>query len=231
MSRLLACAIAACFLSACTCRADPPERDAPAPETGRIDLPAAERKSGLPVEAALAQRRSVRRYASRALKLAEIGQLLWAAQGINDPGGRLRTAPSAGATFPMEIYLVCGEVEGLSAGVYHYLPASHQLERTGGRDLRGPLAETALGQSWIREAPAVLVAAAVMARTRSRYGDRTRRYVHMEAGHIAQNVHLQAESLMLGTVVVGAFDDAGVARIMGMRAGMEPVWLMPVGGR
>lgn len=199
---------------------------ATAPET--IALPDVARDGQVPVERALAGRRSVREFAADPIPLSAVSQLLWAAQGITDPTG-LRTAPSAGALYPLEVYLVAGAVSGLPAGVYHYEPRSHRLRRVLKGDARAGLAEAALDQEWLAEAPAVIVLAAVYERTERRYGERAARYVHMEAGHAAQNVYLQAESLGLGTTLVGAFRDDAVARAIGLLEPAKPLGLLPIG--
>lgn len=180
------------------------------------------------LEQLLAQRRSIRDYQTSAVELAEIGQLLWAAQGITHSQG-LRTAPSAGALYPLELYVVTGRVEGLAQGVYHYDPGHHQLKKTREGDLRDALTRAALSQGWVKSAPAVIVFTADYARTARKYGKRAKRYVHIEAGHAAQNLFLQAESLGLATVVVGAFDDDEVARVLRLPADIQPLLLMPVG--
>jgi SagB-type dehydrogenase family enzyme len=178
------------------------------------------------VEHALLHRRSVRTFADESLTISQVGQLLWAAQGwTRGPIGR--TAPSAGATYPMELYLVAGKVTGLKPGVYHYLPDGHSVESARRGDLRAELAGVALGQTSVSTAPAVLVLAADYSRTAKRYRERAPRYVHMEAGHIGENIHLQCEGLGLGTVMIGAFDDAGVKKLLGIS--QEPLYIMPVG--
>ncbi len=179
------------------------------------------------LEEALAHRRSVREFSTSALTLSEISRLAWAAQGISAPGHR--TAPSAGATYPLEIYLAVGNVENLSAGVYHYLPEKHRLEVVSSGDIRGPLAAAAVGQGWLSHAPVVVVITGVLDRTAGRYGKRAERYVPMEAGHSAQNLLLEATALGLGATPVGAFDDAEVARLLHLRTGEGPLYLVPVG--
>lgn len=206
--------------------ASPPRQTAGAP--GLVGLPAPRAASATSVEEALRARRSVRDYAQRPLTLAQVGQLLWAAQGQTDSRG-LRTAPSAGALYPLEIYLVAGEVEGLPSGVYRYRPQEHALEPISAGDQRKPLADASLGQTWVRDAPVSIVFAAVYARTARRYGERAERYVHMEAGHASQNVYLQAEALGLGTVAVGAFSDDDVKRLVGLLPDEQPLYIMPVG--
>lgn len=193
-----------------------------------IDLPPPAKKSDISLEAALDQRHSVRRYWSDFLELAEVSQLLWAAQGLNRPGG-YRTAPSAGALYPLEAYLVAGNVNGLPAGVYLYRPLSHDLRRTAAGDHRDELAGAALGQGSIRRAPAALVLCAVMERITGKYGRRGIRYAHMEAGHAAQNFALQATALGLGTVPIGAFRDKRVQTALGLPDNEQPLYIIPVG--
>jgi len=180
------------------------------------------------LEQLLAQRRSVREYPDTLLSLAEVSQLLWAAQGITHSQG-YRTAPSAGALYPLELYVAAAGVEGLANGVYHYKPAHHQLVKTSNDNVRAGLARAAMSQTWVKEASAVLVFTADYGRTTKKYGKRGRRYVHMEVGHAAQNLFLQAEALGLATVTVGAFDDDAVARILHIPADLQPLMLMPIG--
>jgi SagB-type dehydrogenase family enzyme len=195
-----------------------------------IALPAATIDGPASFEANLGSRRSVREFGTAALPLATVAQLLWAAQGVTSPAGE-RTAPSAGALYPLELYLVAGNVEGIGAGIYRYRPPSHALRPHLAGDHRRALAEAALGQSAVRTAAAVLVIAAVYGRTSVKYGARADRYVHMEAGHAAQNVYLQAESLRLGTVIVGAFEDERVRDALALPEREMPLVLMPVGAR
>jgi SagB-type dehydrogenase family enzyme len=197
-------------------------------DAGAHPLPEARRDGPVSVERALASRRSQRSYAEAPLSLAEVAQLLWAAQGVTHSEG-LRTAPSAGALYPLEVHLVAGEVSGLSPGVYRYDPERHRLFRQLEGDLRGALAEKALEQSWVAEAPALLVITAVVRRTARKYGRRAERYALIEAGHAAQNVYLQAEALGLGTVLVGAFEDEPLGRLLRLPPGERPIGLLPVG--
>lgn len=180
------------------------------------------------LQAALAARRSVRRYKAGSLSTAHLSALLWAAQGVSGEPG-LRTAPSAGARYPLEIHLVVRDLEGLAAGVHRYLPATHSIEPGPGDATARRLVQAAGGQEAVGVAPLVLVIAAVHARTAARYGARADRYVAFEAGAAAQNVGLMAAALGLGTVVIGAFDDDGVARVLQLPAGVRPLALMPVG--
>jgi SagB-type dehydrogenase family enzyme len=187
-----------------------------------LELPAPATDGEISLEAALAARRSVREFTDEALTLREISQLLWAAQGITaDWGGR--TAPSAGALYPLEIYLVSAD------GLSHYEPAPHRLVFLGRTDLRRSLAIAALGQSQVSDAPAVFVIAAVMERTEAKYGDRAERYVDMEAGHACQNLLLQATALGLGAVPTGAFSDAAVSAVLRLPGDQTPLYLVPVG--
>lgn len=197
---------------------------------GEVALPAPVLAGEVSVERALALRRSVRSFAPEPLPLASVSQLLWAAQGITDPAG-LRTAPSAGALYPLEVYVVVGAVSGVRPGVYHYDPRRHHLVLKSGGDPRAGVAKAALGQSWVAEAPVIVVLAAVYERTARKYGEPSARYVHMEAGHAAQNVYLQAGALGLGTTLVGAFRDDELARVLGLPNQTKPLGLLPVGRR
>lgn len=176
----------------------------------------------------LQQRRSVREYSREALSLSDVGQLLWAAQGITHPRG-LRTAPSAGALYPLELYVVAGNVSGLEQGVYHYQIQQHRLEHQVAGDKRIGLGRASLWQTWMAKAPVIFVFAAEYERTGKKYGLRAKRYVHMEVGHAAQNLFLQAEDLGLATVVVGAFDDAVVGELLALPKEIVPLSFMPVG--
>ncbi len=182
------------------------------------------------VSEALHERSSRRAFTGEGLSLEEAGNLLWAAGGVGVDGvsGATRTAPSAGGTYPLEIYLVAGiEAEDIIAGVYRYDHEAHTLEPVAEGDRLELLAASALDQVFIAEAPANLVLVAHYERTMDRYGDRGERYVHMDAGYASQNIYLMAEELDLGTVAVGAFDDAEVAEIL--ETGGEPLMIMPVG--
>ncbi|MDD5300418.1 MAG: SagB/ThcOx family dehydrogenase [Gallionella sp.] len=192
-----------------------------------VNLPAPPATGMLSLEEALTQRRSAREFTPGALTLAEISRLVWAAQGVTAP--ERRTAPSAGATYPLEIYLVAGDVAGVAAGVYRYLPRQHRLEAVAEGDLRVPLAAAAVDQKWIGQAAMVVVIAALFERTTVRYGKRGERYVHMEAGHAAQNMLLQAAALGLGATPVGAFNDAEVSRLLHLPDSELPLYFIPVG--
>lgn len=199
-------------------------------DTPTVALPRPDLKHGIPLNSALKARRSHRRFSKKALSLSNLSQLLWSAQGITHLLG-FRTAPSAGARYPLEIYIVAGNVDELRPGIYHYQPGSHQLQRVATGDQRQALAHAAGNQSSIARAAVTLVISAVPGRTEKKYGSRATRYVHIEAGSAAQNIYLQAASLQLGTVFVGSFVDNEVKRIVQFPADHEPVGLMPVGHR
>jgi SagB-type dehydrogenase family enzyme len=188
----------------------------------RIDLPPPAVAGGSSLADALSQRRSVREYQPVPLDLAEISQLLWATQGVTS-NAEQRTAPSAGGLYPLELYLVTGD------GHYRYDPNRHQLEVRGMVDLRSSLSEAALSQDSVEQAAAIVVLAAVYSRTEQKYGDRAERYVQMEVGHAAQNLLLQAVSLELGAVPIGAFHDDQVHEVLGLPGDHEPLYLIPVG--
>ncbi len=194
-----------------------------------VELPTPRTKGEMSVEEAIASRRSVRSFTGEPLNLCEIAQLLWSAQGITDPVWKKRAAPSAGATYPLEVYVVVGNnsVVGLKEGVYHYDPHTHSIEKVREGDIREELCDAAVGQEWVKNAPVDFVICAIYERTTQRYGERGIRYVHMEAGHAAQNMYLQCESLGLGMVVVGAFWDERVQELLNTTA--EPLYIIPVG--
>lgn len=194
----------------------------------RIELPVPNESSDISVEEALLQRRSIRQYSQEPLKLQEVSQLLWSAQGVTNERG-YRTAPSAGATFPLQLYIVAGNVEGLDKGVYLYDPDSHSLGQVEKQDVQPELHSAALRQSPVLNAPILLVFTAIYDRTTGHYGERGIRYVHNEVGHAAQNVHLQVISMEMGTVVIGAFRDNAVKEIMNLPENEEPLYIMPVG--
>lgn len=189
-----------------------------------IKLPKPREKGSTSIEEALFQRRSVRDYRKAPISLEEVSQLLWSASGRNL---HRRTAPSAGATYPLEIYLVAGEVDGLERGLYRYSITKHALESVNDQDLRRPLCRASLEQRMIERAPVSLVIAADYHRTTGHYGQRGVRYVHMEVGHVGQNVSLQAIALGMGTVMIGAFDDRQVKEILGIEE--DPLYIIPVG--
>lgn len=172
----------------------------------RITLPPPRLDGRMSLEKCLAARRSVRHFNRGPLPLRHAAQLLWAAQGITSPAG-YRTAPSAGALYPLEVCLAAGTVADLAPGVYRYLPVPHELEQIRQGDVRPVLTEDAFGQSAVNHGAAVLAIAAVYEKTTGKYGRRGMQYVHLDAGHAAQNICLQATALGLGTVPIGAFLD------------------------
>jgi SagB-type dehydrogenase family enzyme len=186
-------------------------------------LPKPKLEGPVSVEEALRKRRSVRSFSGRELSLEEISQLCWSAQGVTEERMGFRAAPSAGATYPLELYVLTGD------GVFRYDPDAHALERKQKRDRRADLARAALDQRFVAEAPVVLLMTAFYERTARGYGTRAGRYVHMEIGHAAQNVHLQAVALGLGSVPVGAFTDEEVARVLDLHDDESPLYIVPVG--
>ena len=188
-----------------------------------IPLPEPSKEGRLSLEETFLQRRSVREFSPVQLSTSEISQLLWAAQGITDSRG-FRTAPSAGALYPLELYVV------LEGGVFHYDPHAHSLTTVRIGDLRSDLYGVSLRQEAILNAPMILVVTAVFSRTEAKYGRaRSPRYVHLEAGHAAQNTLLQAVALGLGAVPIGAFEDLQVQEVLGLPVDHEPLYLIPIG--
>ena len=194
-----------------------------------VPLPGPGKTGPLSVEEAISRRRSVREFGDASVLLSDVSQLLWAAQGITGEDGIKRAAPSAGAKYPLEIFVVAGTVDDLAPGVYRYVPKRHSLEVIRRGDLRSELCDEALSQEWIEEAALDIVIAGVYSRTMEKYGDRGIRYVHMEVGAVAENIYLQAEAMGLGTTFVGAFSNEGVKKILRINA--EPLGIMPVGVR
>jgi SagB-type dehydrogenase family enzyme len=214
----------------------------PSPLTVRVVnktvyLPLPGRITNISVEEALLWRRSIREYTDRPLTVVQLSMLLWAAYGVNDVRWGFKTTPSAGATYPLEIYVVIGErgvalneTHYLEAGVYKYDPYTHSLKPVKLGDVRKELQEAALGQEWVGKAPASIVIAAVFERTTRIYGERGRlRYVPMEVGHAGQNIYLMATALELGTVVVGAFYDDQVSSVISLQPNEVPLYIVPVG--
>jgi SagB-type dehydrogenase family enzyme len=193
-----------------------------ADEASVVNLPDPDKHGAMSLGEALERRRSVRDVSPEPLQGQELSQLLWAAQGTTSPQG-FRTAPSAGATYPLELYLATVE------GVFHYEPRGHKLRRTRPDDVRPALERASGGQPCVGEAGAILIITAVHARTEKRYGIRAARYVHLEAGHAAQNVLLMATSLGLGAVPIGAFTDSEVGRAAGLPGDHAPLYLIALG--
>jgi len=188
-----------------------------------IVLPEPMTAGEMSLEEVLASRRSLRKFSDEELTLQEVSQLLWAAQGITLESKGFRTAPSAGALYPLEVYLLD------SSAVYHYLPEKHALERILNLDLRQEMMSAALGQWAVGDAPVVFVITGVVQRTAAKYGKRAERYVYIEAGHSAQNLLLQATALGLGGVPIGAFYDDEVAEVLDLPGGELSIYIIPVG--
>ena len=192
----------------------------------RLPEPRFEANDGLNV--ILRKRCTTRAFAPQPVSLADVADLLWAAQGVSAKKG-YRTAPSAGALYPLELHLVAGQVAGLPVGGYRYHPETHSLQTAHSGDIRQAIAEAALDQHWLGEAPAIIVVSAVDARTTAKYGERGIRYVHMEVGHVSQNLLLQAVALGLGGAIVGAFDDERLKRLLRLPAKERPLAILPIG--
>lgn len=191
-----------------------------------MKLPEPQFKSTTSLEETLLMRRSIREFQVDSLTLKQISQLLWSAQGITSKWGG-RTSPSAGALYPLEIYLLAGKVKGLEPGFYHYEPDKHSITLKSNKDLREELAKASLDQEEISRAPVTLVIAAVYEKTMKKYQQRGVRYVYMEVGSAGENIYLQCESLGLGTVFIGAFEDEEVKKVLGIAE--EPLAIFPVG--
>ena len=196
-----------------------------------IKLPLPQLEGKMSVEEALARRRSRRVFKDYSLTIEQVSQLLWSAQGITEERIGFRTAPSAGATYPLDIYLVVGKdkLENLKTGVYHYNPHHHSLTIILEEDQRRELARACLRQKFIEDAPVSLIITAEFSRITNRYGKRGIYYAYMEAGHIGQNIYLQAESLELGTVVIGAFYEEDISQALNLPDQHIPLYVMPVG--
>ena len=199
------------------------------PTASVIKLPKPRYHSDTALETTLLKRRSIREYKNHVLTISDVSQLLWAAQGINDKKNKYRTTPSAGALYPLEIYVLNGNSEGIDKGIYKFRPFYHDLIQTGVQDVIRELSQAALYQEWMVNAAMILVITADYQRTTKWYGQRGRQYVLMEAGHAAQNIHLQCVALDLGTVVIGAFDDDLVSGCLDLPDNEDPLCIMPVG--
>ena len=222
-SRISAAGVALLVALTCAGGCGAPETDGAGTIRSGLGLPAPKRSGGSPLNEVLSRRRSRRDFTSSEPTSEQLSQMLWAAQGITDRKKGFRTAPSAGALYPLDIYVLRERV------LQHYVPDSHSLEQVSQGVDAGELAEAALGQMSLAAAPSVFVITGDFQKTRSKYGDRAERYVYMEAGHVAQNLLLEATALGLGAVPVGAFDDARVKSILKLPAERDPLYLIPVG--
>jgi SagB-type dehydrogenase family enzyme len=198
-----------------------------------ISLPKPSYKGTVSVEEALKARRTHRSFASRPLTLKQFSQILWGAYGVTvrKYGSFLKTAPSAGALYPLDIYAVVGKggVETLAPGVYHYNPEYHTASLSREGDLRTKVARQSLHQMWVAKAPLILVITGEYERSSVKYGSRGVTYTHIEAGCVGQNIFLQAEAIGLKAGIVGAFANRGVVKTMGLPASHDPLLIMPVG--
>jgi SagB-type dehydrogenase family enzyme len=196
-----------------------------------IYLPPPSQKGDISLEEAIYKRRSIRHFTSGPLSQLQLSQILWTAQGITDTSLEYRAVPSAGATYPLEIFVACGQqaVEEIEAGIYYYNIDNHSLIQHHHGDIRLDLAQAASDQEFIYEAPVDIVICAVYSRTLRRYGDRGKRYVHIEVGHAGQNIYLQATALGLATVAIGAFHDEQVREVLRLDKQYRPLYIMPLG--
>ena len=198
---------------------------------GQIYLPAPSQKGGVSLSESIARRRSIRSFTPEPITQSQLSQILWSTQGITDTSWKFRAVPSAGATYPLEVYVVCGRngINQVGDGVYHYNIYEHSLTQHHKGDVRAELARAALGQEFIYEAPVDIVICAVYERTGRRYGSRGERYVHIEVGHAGQNIYLQATALGLATVAIGAFYDEQVREALRLNKQHKPLYIMPLG--
>lgn len=195
-----------------------------------VKLPEPIRNGDMPLEQALQERRTVRSYQNKPMTLRQLSQMLWAAQGETSSDGK-RAAPSAGALYPLDVYAVVGAngIADLKAGVYHYQPTAHSLSIVTRGDVRKAVSQVSLYQSWMARAPVNLVITAEYARICGKYGERGVRYAMIEAGHVGQNIFLQAEALGIRAGIVGAFDDDGLIRKLNTPDTHRPLLVMPIG--
>ena len=196
-----------------------------------MQLPKPNFNGEMALEAALKNRRTIRAFKPEPISPEFLGQMLWAAYGVTEQGGFKRSAASGGALYPLDLYAVIGDqsVNGLSKGIYHYESLPHRLVILTEKDVRQDLAKACLGQMWMARAPVSLVITAEYSRICNKYGERGKRYAMIEAGHVGQNIFLQAEVLGLGAGIVGAFEDQKVIDILGFPQTHEPLLIMPVG--
>lgn len=194
-------------------------------QTNYIQLPEIAKEGNMSLEEAISLRRSQRSFSQKKVGMQQIGQLLWAGQGITleVDGWKFRSAPSAGALYPMELYVLTEEA------VYQYVPDGHKLKLCKETDMRSGLSKAALSQQAVKQAPLDIVICAVYSRLEGKYGQRSVRYAHIEAGHVAQNIHLEAVSLGMGSVSIGAFDDKNVQKVLALPKDHEPLYIIPLG--
>jgi SagB-type dehydrogenase family enzyme len=198
-------------------------------ESDVIELPSPSYTGTITIEEALNKRRSIRDYSEKPFTISEISQVLWAAQGITEESYGLRTAPSAGALYPLEIYIAASNVKDLSMGLYKYKPQNHTLKKISEGDKSTTISNAALQQDAIENSAAIVIVTAVYERTAVKYGSRTERYVHIEVGAVGQNIYLQSLSLGLGTVMIGAFKDDALKKVLALPKNENPLAIMPLG--
>jgi SagB-type dehydrogenase family enzyme len=191
-------------------------------ETNTIDLPPPVLDGSISVEKALSERRSVRAYSDKSLSLGDISQILWAAQGITEPKRGLRTAPSAQASYLLKIYILTGKVGDLSMGLYQYQPQGHKLVKIADGDIKTNLYNAA-PQNPIKNAPAAIVITGLSSKVKNPF------WIYLEAGHVAQNICLQAVSLNIGTVTMAGFKPEEVKKALKLPDNEQPVYIMPIG--
>jgi SagB-type dehydrogenase family enzyme len=202
----------------------PPQKSPTTTANGEVlSLPSPQITGGMPLTEALARRRSHREFADQPLTRQQVSQLCWAAQGVSDETRGLRTAPSAGALYPLTVFVIDEH------GAYEYEPERHALRTVAAGDLRSELQAAALNQPAVGNAPVCVVIAMNVSRTAAKYKDRAERYCLLEAGHVAQNVLLQATALGLTGVPMGGFEPRRVAKVLDLAANLEPVYLIPLG--
>jgi SagB-type dehydrogenase family enzyme len=196
-----------------------------------ISLPKPSSDGKVSLEKAIKARRTIRDFRERSLSLNHLSQLLWSAQGITEPTTGRRAAPSGGALYPLDIYILIGEngVEKMEAGVYHYLPKEHSVSMILKGDRRREIASASLSQMWMAKAPVLFIITAEYKRITGKYGERGVRYALIEVGHVAQNLFLQAEALGLGAGIVGAYNDLEVSKVADLPSKHESLLIMPVG--
>lgn len=193
------------------------------------ELPAPSLEGSMSVEEAIQARRSIREFKDAPLTAEIVGQMLWASYGITLPARRFRSVPSAGATFPSEIFLLVRDVEDIEKGIYHYKPLNHSIVQIKKGDFSQELQRMCLNQGWVGKAQCNIIISAEFQRTMGHYGQRGEMYVHQESGHIGQNIYLQAEALGLGTVAIGAFNEEQVKELL--ETEYRPIYIFPIGNR
>ena len=202
------------------------------PSKNKITLSLACREHATPFADLLRKRRSTRSYSSEPLSSDNLSFLLWASTGIQrkQHGYEFRTAPSAGALYPIETYVLVNNVEGLDKGLYHYNIAAHALEELKLADFAENIARAALDQEMCMEAPATFVWTAIFERSKWKYKQRAYRYIYLDAGHIAQNLALAATSIGLGSCQIGSIFDEEVNEMVGVDGEQESAIYLSVVG-